>query len=155
MLPGLWASEIITCHALNTFVHHHYPYRMAPPIAAVVSHLAYGGRLQTGPGVAKAVQVLRAFGPWPDDPVVLVDTSGLDPACFREPRVGSYSRVNPVHAAVAVTLASQAAADGCANLALVTPYRASPTARRGESPANQVGTAAATIHRFRDRSGTW
>jgi len=43
-------------------------YRMASPIAAVVSQLADGGRLRSGPGIAKARQALRAFGPWPHDP---------------------------------------------------------------------------------------
>ena len=82
--------------------------------------------------------------------VTLLDTSGLEPACCRELRVGSCSRVNPLHAAVAVTLASQAAADRCTNLALVTPYRMQArllaVASRG---LDEAGTAAvATIHRF-------
>lgn len=125
-------------------------YRMAPEIANLVSELAYGGRLRTGAAVEEATRPLRQLGPWSGEAIVLVDTSNLAPACFLEPKVGSYSRVNPVHAALAISLGVCAAADGCDNFGFITPYRAQARLLAAASRRlRDMGVAtAATVHRF-------
>lgn len=125
-------------------------YRMASPISKTVSELAYGGRLKTAGGVDEALGSMRKIGPWPGEPVVLVDTSQLATACFRDAKLGSYSRVNPLHAALAVSLAERAARDGARSPALITPYRAQAkllgaASQRG---GRESMVTAATVHRF-------
>ncbi|MEW6751173.1 MAG: AAA domain-containing protein [Candidatus Latescibacterota bacterium] len=125
-------------------------YRMSTPIAATVSDLAYGGRLRTAAGVDEGNIGLAHFGPAAGCPAVLVDTSLLDPVCLREPRAGSFSRANPVHAAFAVGLAEGLLAQGCPRVALVTPYRAQARLQSAmfQSHPARDRLRAATVHRF-------
>ena len=125
-------------------------YRMATPIADIVSQFAYNGRLRTGAGVMESVQKIAAYGPWPGESLVLIDTSRLEPACFREPKIGSYSRVNPMHASVIVALADRLVADGCTSSGMITPYRAQSRLLAAASRRlREAGvTMASTIHRF-------
>jgi hypothetical protein len=124
-------------------------YRMVGPIAEVVSRFGYGGRLRsasTGPAAPRRIEV----GPWPGEAVVLVDTSRLASACLKEPKAGSHSRANPLHALVALSLAERAIRQSDAGVALVTPYRAQARllaagATASEKAAMLVG---ATVHRF-------
>jgi hypothetical protein len=120
-------------------------YRMAEPIAATVSDLAYGGRLVTEPSVRLRTAPLVEAAPWPGHAVIVADTSELASACHVEARVGSFSRVNPVQALLALGLAEEL--EG--STALITPYRAH--ARILEAAVRDLAldsTAAATIHRF-------
>lgn len=123
-------------------------YRMAAPIADVVSEFAYGGRL-TSAGVGGA-EALADLGPWPGAAVVLVDTSGVGAACVREARPGGWSRANPVHAMLALGLATRAVREGCGSLALVTPYRAQARllAAGSAALAATIPLTAATVHRL-------
>jgi hypothetical protein len=125
-------------------------YRMAPPIAAVVSRLAYGGRLRDASGLELRDAAMEGIGPWSGSSVVLADTSGLGTACCTEPRPGSYSRLNPVQALLAASVAARALADGCGSVALITPYRAQ--ARLLDRLCRRLGppraVTAATVHRF-------
>jgi len=120
-------------------------YRMAPPIAAVVSELAYGGRLRTAPGVAEQVEALAQLAPAPGSAIVMVDTSTIGAACLREADPGSYSRFNPVHAAITSRLLEILGDE--ADLAIVTPYRAQAQLYAALT-RDSLDVAAATTHRF-------
>jgi hypothetical protein len=129
-------------------------YRMAAPIAAVVSDLGYGGRLRSAPTV-RAADALAGVPPWPGAAVVLVDTADLGTVCVREAGVqgggvAGWSRGNPLQALLALSVARRAAREGGGSVALVTPYRAQArlmaagAAESAEAPA----LTAATVHRF-------
>jgi hypothetical protein len=115
-------------------------YRMAAPIAAVVSDFAYEGRLRSADSV-RAADVLAERDPWPGAAVVLVDTSALAGVCVRETRGAGWSRANPIHALLAIDLARQAGREDGATVAVVTPYRV-------QARILAAGVAAATVHRF-------
>lgn len=126
-------------------------YRMAPAIADVVSCFAYQGRLLSGPRVADDVAPMSEYGIEPGSAVVLVDTRDLYPGCFREPKVSSYSRVNPLHALLAVSIAGRCSVEGSRDIGIVTPYRAQAriiaAASRDLGEDNGIITSA-TVHRF-------
>jgi AAA domain-containing protein len=125
-------------------------YRMAPPAGDLVSELAYQGRVHNAPHLAEALSGLASRPPCAGKVVVLLDTSLLRPACFREPRLGSRSRVNPVQALLTGALVRQAVRHGWHSVGAVTPYRAQArlvdrTLRSWEPPRD---VTAATVHRF-------
>jgi hypothetical protein len=123
-------------------------YRMAEPIAGVVSAFAYGGRLRSAAAVASA-RLVQELEPWARSAVVLADTGRLGGACVREPRAGAWSRANPVHALVALGLARAAVRDGCGSLAMVTPYRAQARLlAAGSAGMGGAVVAGATVHRI-------
>lgn len=120
-------------------------YRMASPIGDAVSKLAYAGRLTTDPSADQRAGRFSDALPWPDEPLVLVDTSLLEPASQIEAKVGSYSRLNLLHLALGVTMAAESELE----TALITPYRAQ--ARLFAAAGRSLGleqVTAATIHRF-------
>ena len=120
-------------------------YRMAGPVASAVSELAYAGRVRTDPSAGARAEVLAEAEPWPGSPLVVVDTSPLAPACLTEDRPDSFSRLNPLHLLLALSLAGR----GADSRSLITPYRAQ--ARLLAAGARDLalpGTTAATIHRF-------
>ena len=120
-------------------------YRMARPIAEAVSKLAYGGALRTDDAAADRAARLAHAPPWPGDALVVVDTSGLSPAGDVEAKPGSFSRVNPLHALLALSLAA-VATDRQA--ALISPYRAQARLLAAGVSALALNAEAATIHRF-------
>jgi hypothetical protein len=132
-------------------------HRMAPTIAKVVSGLAYAGRLRDAAGLDLRAAALSGVGPWPGQAVLLVDTAPLRSVCFREPKPGSYSRANPLHALAAVALAARALEDGRTRAGLLTPYRAQARLlerlSRGLDPP--AGLTAATVHRFQGGERDW
>jgi len=125
-------------------------YRMAQPIADAVSRLAYGNRLRTE--VQSLDEHPISSDIWSEKPLVLVDTSALKPACFKEPREGSYSRLNPVHCFLAHIVADKLMSNGCSSLGMITPYRAQArllAAMAGGLHAGQrASMSAATVHKF-------
>jgi len=125
-------------------------YRMSERIAAVVSSFAYGGKLKTGDGVDKRNAPISRLMPYAEDSVILLDTTCLDSICIKEPKYGSFSRANPIHAALSVEIADSLLDQGCPNVAIVTPYRAQ--ARLVTSFLHEHGLQprlrAATVHRF-------
>lgn len=125
-------------------------FRMAPGIARVVSELAYHGRLETEPIAAERAAKLAALPPAPNQELVVIDTSGLSPRSVYESKRGSYSRVNPLHAALGASVARTMKGNGCASLAFITPYRAQAhLAGRFQADLVRAGFArAATVHRF-------
>lgn len=131
--------------------------RMAPSIARVVSGLAYGGRLKSSSDVAARTAALAECGPWAGECLLLLDTGPLESACVREPKLGSYSRANPLHALAAVALAARALDDGCRQVGLVTPYRmhARLTERLARGLERASDITAATVHRFQGGERDW
>jgi hypothetical protein len=125
-------------------------YRMAPAICHTVSHLAYGGRLRTEPSVIGRVATLAELGPWPGTPLIVVDTSALAPGCVRESKAGSYSRLNPMHAALTLAIATRLTRDRCESVGLITPYRAQARLlAAGAHHTSLAGlTTAGTVHRL-------
>jgi superfamily I DNA/RNA helicase len=125
-------------------------YRMAQPICDVVSRLAYNGKLKTAPVVPARVQSVIGQEPWAGHSLVLIDTSGLSPICFREPKAGSFSRINLLHAAISATYADAALKAELNDIGIISPYKAQSriasilnykSCERGE-------VTAATVHRF-------
>jgi hypothetical protein len=125
-------------------------YRMSSEIAAVVSDFAYGGRLETAAGVDDRNNRITKLKPRAGHSAMCVDTSLLNPVCFREPRLGSFSRVNPVHATFSVGLAENLLEQGCPNVAIVTPYRSQARLVSSFLHDHPLGQRlrAATVHRF-------
>ena len=74
----------------------------------------------------------------------------MSPVCFREPRPGSYSRVNPLHALLAISLAASTSRDDQHKVAVTTPYRAQARimAALSRSLGSPNTVTAATVHRF-------
>ncbi len=125
-------------------------YRMAPAIAAVVSRLSYQGRLRSAEGAGRPSGVIPIADPWAGQSVLFVDTSDLGPVCIPDPRPGSYSRANLLHAFFALHLTGELQKGGVAEIALTTPYRAQSrlvNALLGK-PRSDEPVRAATIHRF-------
>lgn len=125
-------------------------YRMAEPICRVVSKLAYGGRLRDHPSLKKSLASLIAQRPFEGRAAVVVDSSELFSACFREPKAGSYSRCNPLHALIAAFMAAQAHAEGFNSIGIISPYRAQAglIAKAAHSLGLSEVVTAATVHRF-------
>lgn len=125
-------------------------FRMAPGIARVVSELAYHGRLETEPIAADRAAKGAALAPAPGRELVVIDTSGLSPRSVHESKRGSYSRVNPLHAALAAGIARTLWRSGCENLAFISPYRAQAyLASRFQAELVRKDFArTATVHRF-------
>ncbi len=125
-------------------------YRMAPRIAAVVSWLAYEGRLRDGAGTAERVGRIKDIAPWPGESLVLLDSSALRSACSPDPRPGSRSRTNPVHSAVVVSVVQKLLSAGVKSAAVITPYRAQSrllfAALQEEQQAKRISIA--TVHKF-------
>ena len=125
-------------------------YRMAPPIAEVVSRASYGGRLRSGEGAGRPAGSIPVTDPWKGSSVLFVDTTYLGAPCLGDPSPGSYSRTNRLHALVALDLAGRLRAGGVDQIALTTPYRAQARlfdALLGKHSADDP-IRAATIHRF-------
>lgn len=125
-------------------------YRMAPSISDAVNRFAYGGRLENGPGLDQRAASLIALEPGSGSSLVLIDTSEIEPACFRDPRHGSYSRINPLHAILGIDLSQAIFSTGHRGIALITPYRAQARlyAAAVYSAAKDSELRAATVHRF-------
>ncbi len=125
-------------------------YRMAPNISDAVNRFAYGGRLDNGPGLQERSQTSIDLEPGSGNSLVLIDTSGLDPSCFKDPRHGSFSRVNPLHAVLGIDLTQSIFSIGHQSIALITPYRAQARLYEAAvySAAKDSDLSAATVHRF-------
>jgi hypothetical protein len=125
-------------------------YRMGAAIASLVSRLAYDGRLVTPASVSERARGTAALDPAQGAELVFLDSSPLSSACVKETKRGSYSRLNPVHLALAATLARRLRAGGCQSVSVITPYRAQAAlaARAIRDLADQGVARAATVHRF-------
>lgn len=126
-------------------------HRMHPQIAGFASISFYGGRLKDAPGMAERVAHVVGARPFPQEPLVLLDLSGLNLGTVVDPE---NSRFNLISALVSVVVA--ASAGDLEQIAIITPYRAQARllralisdlfgAKRG---AAQTRCRAATVHRF-------
>ncbi len=125
-------------------------YRMPQAVGDIVSNFCYGGKLATDPTTAEAVKQQARFAPAENEPLVILDTSKCNTACFSEKKVGSYSRINPLHALFCLSLAQSLLSDGAQDIAIITPYSAQArliqALVKDYSMDRQV--TVATIHRF-------
>jgi hypothetical protein len=120
-------------------------YRMAKPIGEAVSELAYSGRLKTDPYAAERSGRLASVAPHPGTSLLLVDTSQLRSACQVETARLSFSRLNPLHALLTLSLLAVVESPA----ALISPYRAQARLlAAGIKDMQRSDAAAATIHRF-------
>lgn len=125
-------------------------YRMGSAIASLVSRLAYNGRLVTPDSVSARARSISSLHPAPGAELVFVDSAPLLPACVREAKRGSYSRLNPVHVALVASLAGALRSGRCRDIAVISPYRAQATleGRALRSAVEQGVVRASTVHRF-------
>ncbi len=125
-------------------------YRMHPRIGDVVNSLAYSSRLRTAGIVAERTETLARFEPFAGEQVILADSSSMRTVCLREARSRGNSRVNPLHAALAVTAAERALRSGCRSIGIITPYRAQARLIYSlkTSVAGMEDVSVATVHRF-------
>lgn len=125
-------------------------YRMAPPIAEIVSRASYGGRLRSGEGAGLPRGPVPVADPWRGSSVVFADTTYLGAACLADSIPGSFSRVNPLNALLAVDLAGRLRSANVEQVAVTTPYRAQARLldRLLKRPDRSESVRAVTIHRF-------
>ena len=124
-------------------------YRMAPAIAKTVGAFAYNGRLRTSAHVSASLEELVARHPRPERQIVLLDTSALTPVCAKA--VGSDSRMNPLHAALAVRLLTEGFAARFTSAAFISPYVAQArlvNAALRDLPGRPASFSSSTVHRF-------
>ena len=122
-------------------------YRMHPTIGNLVSSLFYDSSLQHGVQPAER-QSVAGRQPYPNAPLVLVDTASRTTCATRE---GSYSRYNQASAQACLDLALQAVQDGIKSVAIITPYvEQSRLIRRhlANHPQKALSIECHTVHRF-------
>ncbi|GEA18933.1 AAA domain-containing protein [Moorella sp. E306M] len=91
-------------------------HRMHPRIAGFPSIRFYGGRLENAPDVAKNVEPIIKDEPFPGEPLIMFDLSGLDIGSCILP---DYTRFNLFSAFASISLAINS---GKNNVAIITPY---------------------------------
>jgi hypothetical protein len=126
-------------------------YRMNPQISALVNRHVYGGRLLDDESVLKKATRMSDLPPGAGSALILCDTSRLKPwSTFKK---GTRSRINLIHASLAIQLARVAKFYGFTEIGIITPYRAQ--ARFIRKLAADAGfdkeVEVATVHRFQGR----
>lgn len=124
-------------------------YRMNPDISKIVSKRVYGGRLQDHESVKRGPNVDRP--PGAGFSLILLDTSNLNPWSMTHDESGS--RINLIHAELAVQMAKEGVKNGFTKLGIITPYRAQAKiiAKRIEDSNLKKNVEVATVHRFQGR----
>lgn len=126
-------------------------YRMHPSIGDLVNTLVYskdGHPLEHMADERELQPIINAL-PAPGSPLVLCNTSQVNPWCAREPH--GYSRYNIYSAVTSVRLAAAALAAGVESVGVVAPYRLqvqlmATLVQEYGLPREQVEVA--TVHRF-------
>ena len=122
-------------------------FRMGEQICETVNQFAYGGLLRTDPGARnRAIRIAEA-APGPGDEVVVVDVSGLAGRCALDAAPESFSRFNPLSAAMSATAAGVLLGHGVAEVGVVSPYRAQVQLLAAIS-SDPDRIQVASIHRF-------
>jgi hypothetical protein len=124
-------------------------YRMNPDISRIVSTHIYNGLLQDHASATRGPNVDKP--PGAGYSLVILDTSALDPWCLKKEE--SHSRVNLIHAELALYMAKNAIQNGFTKIGIITPYRAQARilARRIEDEQLRKNVEVATVHRFQGR----
>lgn len=124
-------------------------YRMNPDISKIVSTHIYNGLLRDHESVKRGPSVDKP--PGAGYSLIILDTSSLDPWCMTHDE--SHSRVNLIHAELAVYMAKEAIKYGFTKIGIITPYRAQARllARRIEDENLRKKVEVATVHRFQGR----
>jgi len=126
-------------------------YRMNPQISALVNKHVYDGKLLDDDSVIEKAESKSNLPPGHGYALVLCDTSGLKP--WSALKKGTHSRINLVHASIAVQLAKVAKSSGFTEIGIITPYRAQARFIRklaGDSGFEKE-VEVATVHRFQGR----
>jgi superfamily I DNA and/or RNA helicase len=124
-------------------------YRMNPDISKIISTHVYNGLLTDHESVKRGPNVDKP--PGAGYSLILLDTSTLNPWCMT--RDETHSRINLIHAELAVYMAEEAIRNGFNSIGIITPYRAQARllARRIEDENLRKKVEVATVHRFQGR----
>jgi hypothetical protein len=122
-------------------------FRMGEQICQTINQFAYGGLLRTHLAARDRAIRLAELEPSPGAEVVIIDTSTLGSAALTDAQPDSYSRISPLTAMLAASVAESLIADGCESVGLISPYRAQ-TQWTHSLVHHLPGVDAATIHRF-------
>jgi ssDNA-binding Zn-finger/Zn-ribbon topoisomerase 1/DNA-binding HxlR family transcriptional regulator len=123
-------------------------HRMHPTIAEIVNAKMYGGELEPSEETVAKTAEIAANEPFSGFPVVLCDTSEVNPWCTRPP--GSWSRFNVYQAVLCCRIACQAVDAGIKRVGIITPYTAQAKliAKLLKDMELTENVRAATVHRF-------
>ncbi len=122
-------------------------FRMGEQICETVNEFAYGGLLRTHLAARDRAIRLAEVEPGSGAEIVIVDTSDLGSAAVTDAQPESYSRVSPLAAMLAASIAQSLMVDGCDSVGMISPYRAQT--KWTDALVRQIsGIDAATIHRF-------
>lgn len=122
-------------------------FRMGEQICETVNQFAYGGLLRTHLAARDRAIRLAELEPFSGTELVIVDTSTLGSVALTDAPPDSRSRISPLTAVLAASLAEALIAGGVESVGLISPYRAQTQwthALAGHLP----GVDAATVHRF-------
>lgn len=122
-------------------------FRMHPGIAALINGPMYQGMLKTGKVIIPQKQAIAACSPFEDKPVVLVDTSSLNPWSKKPGK----SKINLYHAMIATELTKQILAGGISSVGIIAPYKAQSeliTTMLENAGIPNEKAMAATVHKF-------
>jgi len=123
-------------------------HRMDPRICQLVNEFVYDGLLNDGKTVL-SFPTEAGFCPEPVVATLLVDTSDRHPWCSKPAR--SSSKINLIHATLAVALAREAGRS-TPNVAIIAPYRdQAKLIRKIIQDQKLESVQASTVHRFQGR----
>ncbi len=122
-------------------------FRMGEQICQTINQFAYGGLLRTHLAARDRAIRLAELEPSPGAELVIIDTSTLGSAALTDAQPDSYSRVSPLAAMLAASLAECLSEGGFETVGLISPYRAQ-TNWTHALVRHLPGVDAATIHRF-------
>ena len=123
-------------------------HRMHPAIAEIVNAKMYGGELEPSEETIAKTAEIAANEPFSGFPVVLCDTSEVNPWSTRPP--GSWSRFNVYQAVLCCRLADYAVKAGIGSVGIIAPYAAQAKliAKLLKDMELTENVRAATVHRF-------
>lgn len=123
-------------------------HRMHPTIAEIVNAKMYGSELETGQKTVAETAEIAANEPFSGFPVVLCDTSEVNPWSTRPP--GSWSRFNVYQAVLCCRMAEYAVKAGIGSVGIITPYTAQAKliAKLLKDMGLTEKVRAATVYRF-------
>lgn len=129
--------------------------RMVPQISRLISGPVYGGLLKDAPQVSirEPVRTLPLKG----QPVVLVDTSDINPLCLMDPTGQSHSRFNLLHSLLAIHVSALTSpAQGAVQWGIITPYVLEARVINRILSSTDLGerVGCSTIHRFQGSERT-